>query len=1177
MKRILSSVIAGFVLALLLVWAGVAAQAQSNAGTITGTVADKTGAVIPGAQIVATDQSSGVSRSTQSDERGVFSLVGIPVATYDVRVSASGFTTLLRKGIVVHINDQLELKSITLSVAGADTSVVVTATADEMIPTTSGESSYTISDTQMHNTNLSGRSAIELLGLIPGSGNTGNFTSSGYSSKQAGFGQNASTYTVNGTRFDQVQIVSDGATVTDLNNAGAASVTPNVEMVAELKVQSAAYGVSEPNGPIVVSTETKSGGRDYHGEGYISARHHSMNAADWQAKYNGLAKAQSSLFYPGFNIGGPVPFIKGDRDHKKLFFFLGSEYAQQHVDQGVLRGVVPTAAMREGDFSNAMNLDFSTSANNWAYWPIATDPCNQWLQDNGYVNCSNGKVVADSVGKALLNAMPTANADPTTHSGSNMVTDFTTSNPRNQEVLRMDYAINDNEHLNGRFNHENENVPNPYGPGNTWNMIPYTASQTTKSVSNSVNLTLASTITPTITNEASLSYTRFTSRVVLGDLSAVSTVSNPSANIFGSSADIIPNLQFGGSTDGRVSTSQLYLAGGEAPPHLGAQNTYTFNDAVTHLWRTHLIKAGFFAQIGRYNSYTTGNNNGYLYVDTYSSPSKKCWDSACSSSQDGNLYADLYAGYASGFSYSSENIEADMWAKRFDFFAQDTWQVNSKLSLNYGLRVDHIGRWYDGGGRIAVFNPSDYVSTSSYTDYTGMESHKTNSAIPISGSKALGFQFAPGLGFSYDLGHNSVIRGGAGIYYYLDPGTNAVSTIEAPPNFVVNTLYASSTPGYKVTEIASQSLSDVLPTVWGTADPKDKHLPVTYSWNLAVDHNFPAANKVELNYVGSASRHLSGFGVNNIVPAGSLTGPWYGTYYEQLARPYAKYGDIAVLEHNLNSNYNSLQLSVSRQKGWLNYWGSYTYGKTLAYNGEDAFDMKRFYGPTPFDRSQIVSFSYFINLPGISKFNSSAPAWAKRTLDGWKLSGIFQAMTGGPIVLAPYKGNEYAANRNVLNISGSHTIPAGYDSNGKMQYSTVSYNGDYVAGTPDEVAVAKLVAGCDPRKGLKKDQYFNPACFVAPSQLENGTFRLPYIHGPAFINDSLGLYKDFWIKGSQHLEIRGEVFNLFNHPWNEFIANDTNMYMSFSADGGATSSTSAGTIDNKTGHREIQLHAKYWF
>ncbi|MGD0914215.1 MAG: carboxypeptidase-like regulatory domain-containing protein, partial [Terracidiphilus sp.] len=139
--------LAVFMLAAVL--GGTAASAQGNSATLTGTVNDPSLAVIPGATIAVTDEASGVVRTTTSDSAGFFSMVGLPVGTYDVKVSAPGFNSLLRKGVEAHINDQIELKGIALTIAGANATVTVTATDEEMTPTTSGELSYTLSDTQL--------------------------------------------------------------------------------------------------------------------------------------------------------------------------------------------------------------------------------------------------------------------------------------------------------------------------------------------------------------------------------------------------------------------------------------------------------------------------------------------------------------------------------------------------------------------------------------------------------------------------------------------------------------------------------------------------------------------------------------------------------------------------------------------------------------------------------------------------------------------------------------------------------------------------------------------------------------------------------------------------------------------------------------------------------------------
>jgi hypothetical protein len=1169
MRRISRLAAATAMVALSAIWICPGARAQSNAGTLTGTVTDSAGAVVPKASIAVTDEASGVIRTTTADGAGFFSVVGVPVGVYDVKFSAQGFNSLLRKGVAVHINDQIELKGVALTVAGTNATVTVTADSGELTPTTSGEVSYTLSDTQIHNLNIEGRSAIELLGLIPGAGNTGNFNGT-YNSASAGFTQNSSSFTVNGNRFDLVNLVSDGAPVSDLNTAGSAAVTPNVDMIAELKVESAAYSVADPNGPIVVSTETKSGGRQFHGLAELTARNHIFNASDWQQKANNLPAPQTSLFYPALQVGGPASIPHTGSLKDKLFFFAATELSQQHVDLLPRKTAVPTQAMRTGDFSNLAYLStLSNAANSYLMWPVANQPCsgsfysttcaNEVYGSNSWGHIQSSAI--DPGGKILLNAFPLPNVDPSTHGGYNLITDYTVSMPRNQETLKLDYAATDSTHASLRYNHENESVPSPYGPWNQWNMTPYPAPQTQKNASNSVDVDLNNVISSRLTNEASLGYTRFTLRTGVADLSAVSStaLNYPYANLFKSSDPVLPNVSF------EKSVGQLYVGGGELPPYLGAQNNYTFNDGLTYLKATHLIRAGFYAQFARYNLLTTGNDNGSVDTENYDSLT-------------GNDWADLLIGNISNFSQTSADIRADMALKRFDFYGQDTWKLNPHFTVNYGLRIDHIGWWYDRGGHIAIFNPAAYNPKSTYVTYSGMQSHATTPSVPLSGAKALSFEYAPGIGFAYSPGATgrTVIRAGAGVNYYADPGVNAFSGIMAPPNFQVVSEWAGSTP-FTLKGVSSLDISQTVPTVWGTANPSDHLAPVTYSWNLAVSHQFWGANKVETNYVGNSSHNLVGYGIRNAVPEGSETpiadgGPWYGTYYDQLHRPYALYGDISTHFHNLNSDYNALQLTVNREKGWLNYWGSYTFGKALAYNAEDAFNMRRWYGPTPFDRSQILSFSYYLKLPAFGSRLSSNNTAAHLALNGWQISGMFQAMPGGPI--GNNFGSEYAVNQNTIGIYASQT--AKYILNGtEYDNYTPSNYGSFATGTPDEVPVPKLT--CDPRRGLKQNQYFNPSCFAGPTNLSNGPYRLPYVHGPAYINDSIGIFKTFAFRESRSLEVRGESFNLFNHAWNEFIPYDPNMYMGFDAYGNMTSTDSAGIIDNKTGHREVSLAAKFNF
>lgn len=1184
------------------------ALAQAGQATLTGTVVDTTGAVIPGAKVSLIEQASRTQRATVSDRSGVVAFIGVPAATYDVLVAAPGFKTMRKNGIAVHINDQLDLRMLTLTAAANDVSVTVTTDATEVTPTTSGEQSYTLTDKQIQNLNIEGRSAIELLDLIPGASNTGNFTGS-YNRQQAGFGQNASTYTVNGNRFDQVQIVSDGAPVTDLNTAGSAAVTPNVDMISEAKVETSAFSSVQPNGPIVFNTQTKSGGDHFHGEAYIQARNHIFDATDAYTKSLGLPKANNSFYYGGFNVGGPVIFPRSqfNRNRDKLFFFVATEITQQHVDLSPQGAIVPTAQMRKGIFT-ASELS-ALSGTTFRNYYITNTPCSgyayaytPYCSGVTYANNYKGTVntaAIDPAGLALINALyPLPNADPSKNGqGYNLLTNFITSDPRNQEVLKLDYALNERFHLSARYNHEGENVPAPYGPYNTinFNSIPYPAAQEGRNASNSLNGNFTATLTPTLTNELSLSYTRFRQGISLNNLAAVSRTGNayPYANVYPGS-NILPNV----TTSYNHASNQI--PGGEAPPYSGIQNTTTLANGLTKKLGAHLLQFGFYDVLAGYNNMTTGNDNGSITdtsatYGTNGNTTNPNTAYQAINKTTGNEFSDLLVGNISGYTQSSTNLMAHMRNKRFDFYGEDTWKVNSRLTINYGARLDHIAWWYDTNGLISVFNPVAYNASAPITTYSGLQDHATNSAINISGRKPLTFQFAPSAGFAVDLDGKggTILRGGFGTNYYVDPGINAYSAVGAPPNLKIFSFYASAASpavGTTVTPLTLSGVSSIDPAsnpgvVYGSADPNDHATPVTYSWNFALSHVFPGAVHFETSYVGNTTRHLNGYYATNLVPLGSETtandgGPYFGgNYYQQLNRPYKSYGDISFNTHNESSNYHSLQATVSRSKGFANAWLTYTFGKALGDTCEDAFNHGNCYGIEPFDRSQAVNLSYYLILPDISARYLGNHKVANGVLDGWKISGIEQYGSGTPFTDVPQGGanhNEYGGNQ-VIGIYGSYPAnQAPASSDPKYAGNTVGISNDSVNGTPDEAAVPFVT--CDPRKGLKAHQYFNPSCLSAPYEGHNGTFKLPYIHGPSFFNDEIGLFKDFRFHESNRLEVRVQGFNFLNRAQDTYLQYDSSLYLGYASINAApTNAAGAGLTTVRTGHRSIQLAAKYYF
>jgi hypothetical protein len=1154
--------------------ATVPARAQVGQATVTGTVEDASGAVVSGAAITLIDTTNQTQRTTKSDSRGFFSFSNLPAADYEVKIEMAGFVAL-RRNIAVHIADHTEIPDIHMAVKAANESVTVTTESASVTPDSTGELSYTLSAKQVQNLNIEGRSAIELLGLVPGAADSGNFESDSYSGQVAGFTQNASAYSVNGNRFDLTQIVSDGATVTDVNTAGSAAVTPNVEMIQEVKVETAAFSSEQPNGPIVMQTETKSGGKAFHGELYGTVRNHVLDDTDWRVKNLGLPKPDDSYYYLGANIGGPViiPGTDFNKRRDKLFFFAAFEKDLQHVQDPVSdirEAVTPTADMRLGNFTDTAYLNTLTGS---AYY-ATTIPCVtvSGTNPNLCVPNSNGMInptAIDPNGQILINALPMPNADPTLTSGYNLVSSVVTFQPRDQEDLKLDYVINNANRVSLRYNHESETVPFPFGYYDTFTPNEYPGAQVNHNSSHSIVANLGTSFSPSLINQLTFAYSRLSFLTYLDDEAAVSrsALGYNAPDLYTDNSDILPNVQpgYGGS-----AYASLYLIGGSYPTTNAPQQIYMLNENVTRLLGTHVLKAGIYFVHQQFGQLTQGNENSTIITGDYTG-----------AYNTGNAFADLLTGQIAGYQQSTSNFVANLREKRIDFFAQDQWKVVPRFSLNYGVRVDHIGAWYEPGGRMVVFDPSQYNSSDTVADAPGLVTHATDPSISISGGRPLGFKVAPSAGFAWDLRGtgNTVLRGGFGTNYYADPGANAFSTVQAPPNETFTTFYGLTT----IAGIPAIQGDLYLPLgAYGIADINDHRLPVSYSYTLALGQALPHAIHLEMAYAGNASHNLTGYTETNAVPEGcadeldTIEGYATGSYNDTLCRPYPLDGGLSTMTHNLSSYYNSAQVTVSKQTGRYNFWTTYTFGKTLAYNCEDPFVERRCYGAAPFDRSQNLNISYLINLPNVSARYLGNNKVLNGILDGWQFTGIEQFASGNPLEFTAAAsanggtGNEY---------DGYHNRTINFYGDGPA-----NFNNRNIMGTPDENSVPTLV--CNPTAHLQSNQYFNAACFQSPQEetVPNdpslGTYRLPYIHGPRYERDDIGLYKAFKINEAKSIQFRAQAFNIANHPLNAFVPYDQNLYLAFPNYGSLPNNSAPsnpGFTENKLGHRTIQLTAKFYF
>jgi hypothetical protein len=1106
---------------------------QAATGALTGTVTDPTGAVIPGADIALVEESTGSTRRTIANDQGYFAIQAVPAGTYRLEVEMPGFARWQRTGIIFYSGDRRSITDIVLQIGSTAEEITVSAAPDVMVPVDSGDKAQIITEGQIRDLSVVGRSAVELMKILPGVVFQAGSTSGDLTGSQQGVGG----INVAGTREDALDIVSDGANVIDPGCNCGAIVTPNVDMVQEVVVQTGNFSAEHGKGPAVISSVSKAGTSEFHGSAYTYVRHHRLNSQDWRANRFGTDKPQDKFIFPGFTIGGPVliPGSNFNRNRDKLFFFAGFEWWLQDIDLGLFETTVPTQAMRQGDFSELPGGMFLNG------YDIANPPCSPGDDGNVAAHCSGpyqvNQALFDPGGRVLAGLYPLPNRNPNDHNGFNFVSNIVRPTNRNQQLVRIDYSISDNTKLYSRFNHEGQNDEHPYTLW--WNnsrQVPYPTAVKEQNISYSSSTSLVNVLDPTTTNEVvfAVSYLNLPNEFV--DRSKVSreALGYPYKGIFKSEGMIVPNV-----TDWNGGVADIIQPGGFDPVLFAKKWIVSVNENFSKVINTHSLKIGAFFQLTTNDQPTSSDDHGLIVPTTWGGNST------------GNAYADLLLGRTGFYHEFTRNLVGEMRQRELSFFVQDSWKVSRRLTLELGSRFYHYGFMYDKNGFIASFDPARYDPNSAITDYTGIVAAYLGDDVPRSGFDTPFLRVGPRFGFAYDLTGDgaTVLRGGYGKFYYRDQGNVYFGAIGNPP-LQLNTVFGWN-PGTlaELENLEPQFQKSRLIVL----DKNDSNIPLTHSWSLTVSQRMPGAFLLETSYVGNTSRNqISPDGYNiNVVPEGAMFGFPLGDNADNY-RPFDNYGPIGLRSHFLSQHYNSLQLLASRQTGAFNFQSSYTFSKVLGVGGGfygsrnvDNFDMRRrSYGPLNYDRTHTLAIAYNYLLPDFSQTSV-----LRELVNGWQVSGITQFQSGGPLSLG---------------LSGTM---ANGDSIGSIQ----------VAGTPDTSARAFII--CDPREGLGANQYANPACFAAPTPGSNGHYQTPYMKHPGFQNHDFSLFKNFQVGTNEDhkLQVRVSGYNFLNHPIPLFVGgNETQLNFS---NGELTQQTLdlLGRPQTKRGRRLMQIALKFYF
>jgi hypothetical protein len=1181
---------------------------QSQFATLSGTVNDANGGVVAGARVVVKGTASGELRQSETNGDGFFTFATLPAGSYEVTVQIKGFQMWRGKDIVLNSSDNRAMK-IELKVGAITDSVVVEGSTTEIAVVDSGEKASLISEKDLEQLSLVGRNASEFVKLLPGAllSPTGGKNQSNYSGLVVGIngfvpnGTNAGGLSGVNINGQGVNITQDGQNTFDPGAFGNATpVNPNPEMISEVKVLTSNFTAENPQGPVVVNTVTKSGGSEFHGAAYLYARNSVLNATDkfnkeqlicsggscaYPPGYN--PKPPSSYYYPGGNIGGPItiPGTNFNKSHTKLFFFDGYENYHQTVDAGVERAFVPTPDMLNGDFSALVAN--GSKVGRFAMGKVPTQPdAKTWAASMAQrPGCTITAGVLNSAcidpnAQLLMKAfMPTPNI-PLSQIGStngfDYIANFTAPQNSWQNTLKVDWAISENTKFYISWSRQRESATMPYG---LWNGAGDWAVPSPSAVvgNNSSDFLVASFVhifSPTMTSETRFGYTSIKFPTTPTDPTKLlrSEAKFPLTGIF-NNPEMPALLTWGQSLPNFGDVGHDYH-----PAMLANKGIPSAGENLTKVIGTHTAKFGAFYQ----HTYNTQDNWGqYMGVLTYSP-----WNTPT-----GNNYADTLMGIGESYFEQALPPPTSIAQNVLSFYVQDDWKVSRRLTLQYGMRLEHFGKPYapvDNVG-LAIFDPTKYVASSGPDANSGVSWHKMNPAIPLSGATSTFLFYSPRLGAAYDLfgTGRTVVRGGWGMYRAYDSVQSNNYTGPAGTAFGSVGVSCGQFDAACASWETIDSLARPSPVSYGTSglgpglksittyDPTNHEQPLVYSYSLSIDQKLPARLSMEVSYVGNKGTDFQQSVQYNAVPFGALTASGVTCNISQTPcqlqyRPFQNYLGINNSETAGKSRFDSLQASVKRSYGWLSLQANYTWSKTLAAFGPFTGALPNYgtdwlYGISNLHRPQAFSTYYVFSLPNVKSGN----AFLRGAANGWQISGITQVQSG----------------QQLLNSS------SGQARNFNLTQGGTNQDNVHLLGTPDITIFPALL--CNPAAGKRgPNQFVDPSCFGPQPAGKLGNAAMPYMGGPMYWNSDLAVMKNFKIKERQNVEFRFSAFNFMNHGLLSFAPSDNNLSLLFNDKGQVITGTSCpatsggvactqastfGTAAHHVGNRVTEFSVKYSF
>jgi hypothetical protein len=1197
-----------FILTLWVLLFGVTSlHAQVDAGSILGTVMDQTGAVISGAKVTLTNEGTEASLSTVTSSDGAYKFSPVRIGKYKLEITYQGFQPVTAKGIVVNIGADV-VQNFTIKPGSVTEAVEVTAAAP-LLESQTASVGQVVDSRSVSDLPLNGRNFTFLAQLAAGV-NTPQADSRGNATSGA-FAANGSRPAQNNYLLDGIDNNSD--TVDFLNGTNFVVLPPVdaiQEFKVQTTDFSAEFGRS---GAAVLNATIKSGTNDFHGVAWEFFRNDHLDAADYFENAGGIPKGAFQQNQFGLTAGGPVviPHIFNGRN--KLFFFAdyeGLRRVQGTITTGSVPTlaernssytnfqdlITGQAGGTPGTDTLGRILPQGTILDPATTRPVtagAVDPVTGLTATStGYVrdpfgafgtsSCpSNTTSFMDSAVSACgLNQLPAGRLDPNAinilklypnPTNDSLFYNFATSpklyEHRNSFDTRMDANINDNNQVFFRFSF----VDDPqYIPGIFGGVADGGGFQQGNQTANAQQTALGYThaFSPTLINELRVGFNYLHT-----------TRSGPVANQMGIPEQYgiqgVPQENLNGGLPAFYFYGLSQLGSANWLPSDEVSSTFQLTEDVTKIYSKHTFKMGFQYQhvnfstlqppyshgeydyYGEFTDIAGGSNSGntdraqFLLIPTVSS---------LPSAANG-------VDYVGGSSYVWLSNIAKTYNRKnyYGGYFNDDWKVKQKLTLNFGLRYDFFGLVYEKHSNQANFVPNELGAPT----YLMPEGPNTSNLSPdflsllaqdgiqfkVSNKYGAGLgnsqktNFAPRVGFAYEVNPKLVIRGGWGLFF------NGFENRGYAPNLSVNypfqfqfqfypnndstpiTFPGCPTAGPGGTAVFETGFSctplsplDVNPNGLSLAGIQFHYkTPYSMGANLTVQYMITPTLALQAGYVSSNSRHLEVFPGNNLVS----TVAYYNTPTWSLV-PYPDFTPgMSYAASEGNSNYNGLQTKLEKRfANGLNFLATYTYSKVLS----DAHDLLNSgsvhgyyrapgvagmgihadYGLAEFDIRNVFHFSGGYELPfGKGKhFLTKASGFQNQLIGGWSVNWSATIQDGQPISISCPTGTAAGLGCDALFVKGQplklglHT-----DANGQLNWfgNAAAFNQPCQIGA-DNQPIPESPPGCVPLSG---------------KGALGGVAQVP---GPGFGRLDFSIFKSFPISERVQLQFRAEIFNIFNHP-----------------------------------------------